>query len=113
MNNETKPSGCLVLVGLALILFIAYWGYNRQESKALSKPWWRGTQVQLVCDSQGAKCYELPVTITVDTQVVSVTFPSGGSVYGVASCQERYGGGRFCDFYDQHGEQWDITPLKR
>jgi hypothetical protein len=100
-----------IIIGIILVIIFSIWGYNRYQDNKFSKPWWRGKAYQQVCDWQGIKCYILPVTVSSGSQAVNMTFPNGGSVYGYMACHKRYGGGRFCDFFDQEGNQWDILPI--
>lgn len=107
-NKEAGGIGGLIVLYLIVGYFAHWWPFPNYEH-----PWWKNTEYQEVCDWQGIKCYELPVTISKDSLYVTVTFPNGGQVHGYAACHERYGGGRFCDFTDQEGSQWDILPINQ
>ena len=102
------------VVGLIILVILGWWVYNQFFKIDYSKPWWKGTATQEVCDAfDGSKCYLL----SVDSDGVDITrvyFPNGGYITPVStSCAERYGGGEFCTFFEANGKEWDVLPLPK
>lgn len=100
---------------------IGVWGVSALFAKAqeyyYSKPWFSGTQVQIVCKVPyytNNDCYSLPVTVE-NGKVTTIGFPNGGYITGEGECTRAASGvgynfSRFCSLNTSTLERWDIFP---
>lgn len=105
------------LIGLAIFAIFGWWAwqhfFNRDD---YSKPWWDGTSTQQVCPTRydGQRCYNVSV-VSDGQQVTDIYVPSRGYLYGSSECYEAAEGlyqfDRFCRFWGQNGEVYDINPI--
>lgn len=108
MRLNQKGSG--EFLGIVVIA-LATWGIiNFFHHPNYSKPWWNGSEYQQVCliGSDGG-CYSL-LADSDGTTVTTVHFTNGGYIYpsGEVTCDQDKEIGRWCDFQDSQGRNWEV-----